>query len=237
MEIRFQAIRNDRNHQRNLHYSVIVDGNCIGTLKPDLKPNQKNPHWRVPFLVMQEFCQFDYGLSCDEILLRPMKTLIRKALIDQPDLSGMSAEDIPEYANQLHRDRTERKDFKRVKFHPVREDDSCFSGKGEYRISLDGQNLSEEHRGYFIRRILWDPSNQPLWTCSREIKDNLNLRCVTLLPFRKSKAVLRHILTHSINCDRIYTDDYLEMAEFARNLEIERQKLSSRTQKEKYHAV
>ena len=159
-----------------------------------------------------------------------MKALVRTVLIDRPNLYDLYVEEFEEYAASLYRNRSESSRSKRIQFHLIKEDDPQFFGNREFRISRDGKILSEDCRGYFIRQLKCETPflDQPLWSFTYELRASLNIDCIAFLPYHHSRAVIRHIVKHSIDCRKTSTEDFIELARFARNQEIQTSRLPRR---------
>ena len=227
MKIRFVAKRHRNDFsKRNRSYAVWQDDRKIGVLRAHFNPDQTYRHWIPPTLMMQKYCRIDDDVwPYLNMSLRDAKAFSRQMLLCPDNLSGKTRLQVLNYVREI-----------RKKPQPAGSQWIVFKMKTRREgdrervcvIFLDGVLIEAANYQNSIREYLIDQPRRPVWQFSSNLKHNLNIpqdleddQSDFQLPFLKAKALVRHILKNDIPCKLLQTSDFHQLADFARNQEIE----------------
>ena len=211
---------------RNCDYQVYLGKQKIGNLMARFHADRRHRTWEFPILFAQDRCGMDIMIATNlDLPLHQMKCLIRYILLESPDFSHFTELQIRKLARSLHNQQTHKTReiaARRVKFKP-------FPNHGFFRnfqILFDGECISSLHIDYLTFE------GSPRWIFDHHLLNYLqtNERISIELPFNHCKALLRHIIGNSISIHRLRTNEVHEMADFAREQELQSNALKQKNQ-------
>ena len=246
VDLKFHSIRHAQSGQRNFDYLVYHNDDEIGRLDAQFKGENHSREWCLPIHSRIISSRLDEDkVHTVRLHLGEAKVVIRDLLLNPRDLTWMTQSDFLKYAADLYRNRkqqppAERKEAsRRVKFIPLAMKSIVglhpgpdAQNKKSFQITLDGNTWD------IMQESPDTDSGDPVWWFNHKLTQYLGLkhthypvigpRCHINLPFLQCKAVIRHVLLHSIDLSQTESPEFAELARFARQQEISRRKLKGK---------